>query len=75
MRHHSYVLKCGPRTGNCQNCSSTEIVVKRIAPDGKTYEGYCPSCGIDSFVLWSTTIRLSSCLAEARPRATLHANW
>jgi hypothetical protein len=36
-------------TGNCQNCSSTEIVVKRIAPDGKTYEGYCPACGIDSF--------------------------
>jgi hypothetical protein len=36
-------------SGNCQNCSSTEIVVKRIAPDGRNYEGYCPSCGIDSF--------------------------
>jgi hypothetical protein len=36
-------------SGKCQNCSSTEIVVKKIASDGQTYEGYCPSCGVDTF--------------------------
>jgi hypothetical protein len=34
-------------SGNCPNCSSTEIIVKTIYPDGTNYEGYCPGCGID----------------------------
>jgi hypothetical protein len=34
-------------SGNCPNCSSTEIIVKTIHPDGTNYEGYCPGCGID----------------------------
>jgi hypothetical protein len=34
-------------SGNCPNCSSTEIIVKTIHPDGSNYEGYCPGCGID----------------------------
>ncbi len=34
-------------SGNCPACSSTEIVVKTIHPDGMNYEGYCPGCGVD----------------------------
>jgi hypothetical protein len=34
-------------SGNCPNCSSTEIIVKTIHPGGSNYEGYCPGCGID----------------------------
>jgi hypothetical protein len=34
-------------SGNCPNCSSTEIIVKTIHSDGTNYEGYCPACGID----------------------------
>ena len=34
-------------SGNCPNCSSTEIIVKMVHPDGSNYEGYCPGCGID----------------------------
>src|ERR1700722_16549302 len=34
-------------SGNCPNCSSTEIIVKTVDPDGSNYEGYCPGCGID----------------------------
>jgi hypothetical protein len=34
-------------SGNCPNCSSTEIIVKTVHPDGSNYEGYCPGCGID----------------------------
>jgi hypothetical protein len=34
-------------SGNCPNCSSTEIIVKTIYPDRTNYEGYCPGCGID----------------------------
>jgi hypothetical protein len=34
-------------SGNCPNCSSTEIIVKTIHSDGTNYEGYCPGCGID----------------------------
>jgi hypothetical protein len=34
-------------SGNCPACSSTEIVVKTIQPDGINYEGYCPGCGVD----------------------------
>jgi hypothetical protein len=34
-------------SGNCPNCSSTEIIIKTIHPDGTNYEGYCPGCGGD----------------------------
>jgi hypothetical protein len=34
-------------SGNCPEYSSTEIVVKKIDPDGINYEGYCPGCGVD----------------------------
>jgi predicted RNA-binding Zn-ribbon protein involved in translation (DUF1610 family) len=34
-------------SGNCPNCSSTEIIVKTIHLDGTNYEGYCPACGGD----------------------------
>src|SRR5580698_3677549 len=34
-------------SGNCPACSSSEIVVKTIEPDGISYAGYCPGCGVD----------------------------
>jgi hypothetical protein len=33
--------------GKCPNCPSTEIVVKEIKLDGKSYKGYCLNCGVD----------------------------
>lgn len=34
-------------SGDCPACLGTEIVVKTIQPDGISYEGYCPGCGVD----------------------------
>jgi len=44
-----WIMEQLPRlvNGNCPECDGTEIVVKKIQPDGTTYEGYCPGCGID----------------------------